>query len=187
MKILKNLFIFLVLVAVIAGSFWISFLLGKNILSPVKKPPTIELVGSKEPDVLEQLGKVTFEVEALTSSLGLTADAKSKDKDDVAVDYMEPKISSKHPSKKASPAPTEKAQASVSNKNGFEIQNGLFALKSNATSLVQSIRKLGYEVQMLKTPKYYRVFTTASTMSDAKQISKILREKGFEAQITGRK
>ncbi len=44
MTYIKNFFLFLLLVALIVGSFWISFHLGKRILAPVTKEPARKLV-----------------------------------------------------------------------------------------------------------------------------------------------
>lgn len=173
MRIIKNILIFLVLIAVIAGSFWISFLLGKNILTPVKKPPTVELIGTKESDVMEQIGKITFEVESITSGLKDSPIATSED----IADYMTPKIASKRTDK------IIEKEVKPSLPAAYEIQNGLFSSKANAAALVRTIKGLGYFAQMAKSKKYYRVSTSAQTLIEAKQIAKVLISRNIEAQI----
>jgi len=179
MRIIKNLIIFLVLITVIAGSFWISFLLGKNILTPVKKTPTSDIFGSSEADVLDQIGKITFEVEALTSEIG-PASHETHEADDVKADYMKPKIVSKRAAIKQE---TNIEESVPENPSQYEIQNGLFSIKNNATTLVQTINDLGYSSKMEKTNKYYRVYTLVSSLQEAKKVAQHLQSKGLEAQI----
>ncbi len=174
MRLLKNLFLFLLLVAVIAGSFWVSFLMGKNILSPVKKVPTIDLITS-EANTMDEIARITFEVQSLTLEGAAPKGEKiSAKKTESSEEYMKPKISHK---RTLAPAVEQKISFA------YKIQTGLFASRSNAQALVKSLKKQGYEAQSEISGKYTKVFVPAETLSSAKKIARDLRAKGFEAVV----
>lgn len=162
MKIIKNLFLFLILIGVIALSFWISFTLGKNLLVPAKKIPTADIL-TMDKNVLDEIGKITIEVDAI-----------SKKALEIEPGYMTPKIS-------------EKISRSVSKtitRPAYIVQSGLFSLKSNAKALVQQLKEKGFSAKFEVSGKYYKVFTPASALSEANQIAKSIRDAGFEAIVS---
>lgn len=177
MKVFKNLFLIIILVGVIILSFWISFNLGKNMLMPVtKKIPTADLL-TMEADVMEKIGKITFEVESLTME-GVQKEASEKTVKKQAPAYMMPKIA--EPKRRHATA-AQKAKAVVC---AYKVQCGIFASSKNSDALSLKLKKKGFDPIVEKYGKYHRVYVCASGASDAKNIAKRLRAKGFEAVVS---
>ncbi|MBI5700675.1 SPOR domain-containing protein [Candidatus Saganbacteria bacterium] len=171
MKIIKNLFLLTLLLAVIILSFWVSFKLSKNLLVSAKKTTTADLLTIKPADMdklaanpatqaasSEKQVKISFEVETVPAEPDVKTNA----------DLLAPKIIIGGKQKQAV----------------YRVQSGLFSLKANANTMVQKIKNLGYDAQFDSAGKYFRVFVPAESLNEARLISRTIRAKGYEAIIS---
>jgi len=178
MKILKNIFLVVILVAVIILSFWLSFTLGKNILVPTKKVPSSDFL-TVEASVLDNIGRITFEVDSVT------VEASSPETEE---DYMLPKVSTsiKTKKEKVSPSPV-KAKRSTETVSSYSsslvIQLGIFSSYENAKNLAKSLNEKGYYPKISNYGKYHRVYILSGTMAEAQKIAGNIKSEGFEAIV----
>lgn len=163
MSYIKNFFLFLLLVALIVGSFWISFHLGKRILSPVKKDSAkrLEIVIPEPPP----------------SIAGLQSFEELEESEEI----MEvPEVEEKKPVVK--PKIVYAAPSSVG--PYYKIQAGFFNEKSNALRLSNQLKARGIDTFVRKIGNGYRVQAGAY---DRKAMAKVqqdtLKKKGFDSII----
>ncbi|HTY12702.1 MAG TPA: SPOR domain-containing protein [Candidatus Omnitrophota bacterium] len=183
---LRNLLLIVVLIAIIILSFWISFMIGRRMLSPAKKLPTAYLLTEEAKSVLPP--EITLEVEGLTFE---TAPAERSHK---AVKTVKPapakvaaapkKVGKKRPvsHKAVSAAPVKTPAVSASGK--YAVQAGAFSRQSNAQALEKELKAKGFSASVRKVGKLFRVdagrFASASA---AKLLEQKLTASGFEAVI----
>ncbi|MEA3493203.1 MAG: SPOR domain-containing protein [Candidatus Margulisiibacteriota bacterium] len=163
MTYVKNFFLFLLLVALIVGSFWISFHLGKRILAPVKKEPAKKLeIAIPEPP---------------PSIAGFQSFEELEESEEIIeVSKVEEKKPAVKP-KKVYTAPSPVGPY-------YKVQAGFFNEKSNALRLSNQLKAKGIDTFIRKIGNGYRVQAGAY---DRKAMAKIqqdaLKKKGFDSII----
>lgn len=155
---LKSVFVFLLLVGIVIGSFWVSFLIGKRVLVPVKSLETREL-----PAIVEN---VTVEEETMP---------------DVVTSETEiAKINKTVPSKRITPVeePMEVIKY-------YKVQAGLFTDKASADKLVAQLKDAGVSAFVRKiSASGFRVQVGAyRTRAKAQGLVSELKSKGFDCSI----
>ncbi len=163
-EFLKNIFVGLILIGIVVGSFWVSFLIGKRVLVPVKNLETRET-----PNLVEE--KIPVEEEDL--SVLATPEKTAK------------------PAEKATPVPSKRIEtvkttvASPEKMMYYKVQAGLFTTKADADALVGSLKEKGVKAFVRKVSgSEYRVQVGAyRTRSSAQVLVNDLQSKGVEATI----
>jgi hypothetical protein len=159
---LKSLLLLLLLVALILGSFWISFNLGKRLLVPVKKPAParIEVPIPEPPPSLAGLQRIE----------DLTKEAKP-----VAKPAAKP--AAKAPVSAKVCAPQKPCQY-------YKVQAGFFVNKDNALNLAKKLQSNGFGTFLKKFKNGWRVQVGAfSSKARALQLQKSLKAKGFDSTL----
>jgi cell division septation protein DedD len=159
---IKNLFVFLALLVVVAGSFWLSYQLGRRILFPVKKPRVEITIPEPPPSlkVLEELGLGTKEAP------GRGAAKKVK-----------PSEAERKPLAAARPR-------AVVGRYYYKVHVGWFKEKAQAQSLAEKVKEQGFEVYLKPVSHGWRVQVGAfRTIKGAKALQAQLEAKGFSAKI----
>lgn len=159
---LKRLFVFFLLLAVIAASFWVSFIFGKRILMPVKKTAQSRIVAPipEPPPSIAGLQKIE----------DVPAEPVVKVKKSTAVkEVKKPRVAKK----KYYPH------------TYYKVQAGVFKHKGNALTLANKLNKQGLSTYIKKIKKgYYRVQVGAfKTKGRALALQKEIKKKGFESII----
>lgn len=177
MNIIKNILLTLFFIGVIIGSFWVSFNIGKVILVPVKKSPSVEMITRESPTTppvhdnksSDPTGKISFEVENVPIETSTITDE----------DYDVQTVKKEKTAAKSKPKMVSRKDAAC----GIRVQSGLFALAANAQSLAKKIRNLGLNAQVEITGKYKKVYVSARNLPEARLTASKLRSAGFEAII----
>ena len=156
-EFLKNIFVGLLLIGIVIGSFWVSFLIGKRVLLPVKPLATVELPPIEESIPLEE------ETEALT----VLVTPEESSAPEVSVKVVEPK-----------PEPLEKIRY-------YKVQAGLFEAQAEAQALVDKLKEKGFTSFVRKmSDSAWRVQAGAFRTKDRAQVLvDQLKAKGFESVI----
>lgn len=160
---LKGLLTFLVLVAVVVASFWVSFRLGKSILMPVKKAPErkIEAAIPEAPASIKALQRLQE---------AMSAEARKAAK----------------PQLRAVRKPLCRVQKrkAAAGKGYYKVQAGWFADKEKAAELAGKLKDSGFEVYQRKVSGGWRVQAGAyKTKSTAEVLRKKLKDKGFDSSL----
>lgn len=159
----KNLFIFLALLAIVIGSFWLSFQLGKKILVPVRKP-RIEVPITEPPPSLKALEKL---------QLAITKEAEEK--------VQKEKVSL--PPKKEIKKKTGIRGVCLREKY-YKVQAGWFKSKDRAIGLAEKLKSKGFEVFVKKVCGGWRVQVGAfKSKVKAEDLQKKLKREGFNTVI----
>ncbi len=181
---LKNAVLVIVLIAVIILSFWVSFMIGKRMISPVKKIPTSKTMvqgGSHAilpPEINLEVQGITFEAAEKTGAV------KNK-----AAEKLPVTISEKKPEKEKVPekAIAKKVEAGKTEKRitgGYVVQVGAFSRKQNAESLVAELNQKGFEASIVRSRKLYKVNAGKyDDLNAAKEQSKKINDSGYEGII----
>ena len=174
MKFLKNLFLFILLVVVIVGSFSISFVIGKRILVPTKKIPTRSFLAEKELAKGPLSEEISIEVETTAREMDKLASKY------LAEEKIEEKIEVPAPKKPA----VKKSVKGATSFGEYYVQVGAYSYHSNALNFKKELEGKGFPASVFKKGKYYRVYAGSfSTMSQAKaQVSK-LKSAGYESFV----
>lgn len=149
---------FLVLVAVVAASFWISFQLGKRILLPVKKFPErkIEVAISEPPPSIQALQKA------------------------LSAEVEKPPVETPE-AKKSKPAPVRRIAAA---RHYYKVQAGLYVDKVRAQALAEQVKAGGFDIYLKKVSTGWRVQVGAfRTRNEAEALQSQLSGKGFKSTI----
>lgn len=175
---LRNFFVFVVLAVVIAGSFMISFQLGKKVLFSVKKQPLMETDArlQEPPPSYEALRKL---------EKALRAEGKKK--------KLAAKKSGRKAPHRASPrrrvaAVKKAAPATViaETKSGsyYKVQVGPFTTLENAKYHLSQMRARGIDVFLKKYGASWKVQAGAyKSLKMARQQQTVLQGKGFKSKI----
>lgn len=156
MDLIKKLFLVLVLLAVIAGSFWLSFVLGKKMLVPTKTLPPKLMPAIVEPTIPESAPKITIEVETSIPKEIETEVVKKEPKVSVVVQRTGP----------------------------YKVQAGAFGIYNNAKSLSASLKQKGFNASIIKSGKYWLVYAGSFfSKSSANNLVTSLKASGFEAVV----
>lgn len=160
---LRNLFIIIILIAVIVLSFWISFLIGKRMLIPAKKIPTGYLITEE--------ARPQFPPEISLEVQGLTVE-EAIDTPEVA---EAPKIIVK--------PKTENKQVPAA-KGKYTVQLGVFSKYNNAQTLLKELSNKGFSAEIKSSNRFYRVVAGRfSVLSAAGAHLKKLKSSGYEGII----
>lgn len=168
---LKGLLTFLVLVAVVVASFWVSFRLGKSILMPVKKTPErkIEAAIPEAPASIKALQRLQE---------AMSAEARKKEAKKLA--------RAAKPQLRAVRKPLCRVQKRkvAAGKGYYKVQAGWFADKEKAAELASRLKDSGFEVYQRKISGGWRVQAGAyKTKSTAEALRKKLKDKGFDSSL----
>jgi hypothetical protein len=161
---LKNLLVLLVLVAVIVGSFWVSFHLGRRLLVPVQKTPQqIKVAIPEPPPSIAHLQK-------LEDIEGITGEVRHIEVKPVTVTTV------------ARVRPTVGYTAGSG--TYYKVQAGFFKVKSNAIALAGKLRASGFESFIRKIDSGWRVQAGAfKSKKWAQDLQRSLKAKGFESVL----
>jgi len=207
---IKNIFIGLLLVGIVVGSFWISFLIGKKVLvPPVKNLPTFEIpvpkaiskaeiekaTPVKEEPIIQEREIKAVEVKAkLPKPISVkkvqkakkTVAAKSATKTAKkvaarAVTKTAAKVAASKPAVK--PAETMPVVETTSVKY-YKIIVGSYKTADEANALVSSLKEKGFQSYVKKVSGLYRVQAGAFDVKEkANPLVVKLKEKGFTPTI----
>jgi len=177
---LRNLALVVALIAVIVLSFWISFLIGKKMLVPVKKLPTQYLITDEAR--LELPPEISLEVEGLTFESGVFVakkPAQQKKVVPVIKKTFERKALKKQVYKK-----TEGIKIEPAIKGEYTVQVGSFSRRVNAQALISQLKKKGFAGQIIVSGKWYRVCSGSfKDSAQARSHMNKLSVSGFEGII----
>ncbi len=154
-RLIKYLFIFVLMVGVIFASFWVSFGLGKKILISRSKPEiALSTEESREPEkIVAKAENEKVEVKSATTTV-----LKPKPKPKPAV---------------------------VSERGKFyKVQAGVFSVKSGALNLSKRLKESGFDTYIKKISTGWRVQVGAfKTISRARSLQSSLSAKGFDSVL----
>lgn len=136
----KKLFLMAILIAVIVGSFWVSFLLGKQMLLPTKSlPPKLVPLQATSEVSRPILSDISIEVESKVPVAAVAA--------------VKPAVKEVQAVKKAE----------VTDK--YNVQVGAFKSYSNAQNQAEALKKKGFSASVSKYGSLYRVLAKGSVTS----------------------
>ncbi len=191
---IRSLAIAVFVVVLVISSFWISFFLGKMLLTPVKKLPDIDFQKLDERFSEEriQLGAVSSEAVVTQEALPVyeTSSARAvEDKEPVKTDQKEEKRQDPFsPQKKTEEKPRSKPVApkkAVSSSKVFRVRSSVFDSREKAAELVAKLTDSGFE-SFVKEESSGRFSVQAGVFksrSNAERLVQQLRDKGFEGEI----
>ncbi len=164
---LKNLVLFVVLVAIIGASFWVSFLLGKRILVPVKNIPD---------------QKIQVDIPEPPPSIAALQDVEELGLDDEEFSKTTPTTIKKAPVKKT--ISTRTYPVSSGGTRYYKVQAGYFSSRSSALSLASKLRASGFSTYVRKIGSGWRVQAGAYyTKTYAQNLQRSLKKKGFNSTL----
>lgn len=177
----KNLFVGLFLVAIVIGSFWISFLVGKRVLvPPVKNIPSMEL-----PRPITRLQ--ASNAEAVRSFEGMKESFRDQ------VSNVTSKFKGAAPAKETvakpatvtspapAPVPVKKDQVKIFH---YKVVGGIFASQNDAQILARKLTNAGFPQYVKKVSGMWHVQVGAfETKSQALSLISRLKAKGFSPRI----
>ena len=168
LRFLKSCFLFVLLIAVIGSSFWVSYLLGKRILVPVKNLPDrkIEVIIPEPPPSIAALEKAEIKIAAVSSKVLL----------------VEEKV--KNTSAKKTEAAKKEKYASVDQKTYYKVQAGVCSDKTNAMDLAEKLNLSGFHTYLRRVSSGWRVQVGAfSKKVEALGLQNMLQSKGFSSTL----
>lgn len=177
---LRNLALVVALIAVIVLSFWISFMIGKRMLVPVKKLPMQYLITDEAK--LELPPEISLEVEGLTFESG-TLVAKKPVRQKKTVPVLKKTFERKELKKQAHKK-TETMRTETAVKGAYTVQAGSFSRRANAQALVSQLIKKGFTGRIIVSGKWYRVCSGSfADSAQARAYVNKLSASGFEGII----
>jgi len=158
----RNLLVGFLLIGIVVGSFWISFLIGKRVLVPVKTISTRELTPIEE-EIPEIEKKIVGGPAIASSEVGI-----------IGV------IEEEAPAKIIEPQPVQPETMKY-----YKVQAGLFTTVSEAEELSARLKQSGFSCFIKKlSNSTYRVQAGAfRTKSRAQTLVNQLQVKGFGSEI----
>ncbi len=186
---LRNLLLIVVLIAIIVLSFWISFMIGKRMLTPVKKLPTSYMLTEESRSILPP--EITLEVEGLTfETTPFETRHKAEKKAPEKKTIVEKRSVKKHAmigrttAKKTRIAEPQKNIVPTAATGKYAVQVGAFSHRSNAQKLAGDLSAKGYANDVRRIGKLYRVDSGRfNSLSAAKAYLNKLGASGFEGII----
>jgi cell division protein FtsN len=185
---IKNILMTLLLVALVVSSFWISFSIGKKMLTPVRKLPSAYLVTPEATPGLPIIDnqKVSIEVDGLNVPIPPPPPIKNIPEPQAnPMPLPAPIVPAAAPAITSHPKALKKTTAMPAALSGkYVVQTGLFSKKSNAQNLINGLAEKGFEGRIEKAGKYLRVVVGDNlSLSTASEWRDRLVEAGFEAQL----
>lgn len=175
---LKSLIVFLVLVFIVAVSFYVSFQLGSRILSPVRKSPGQKIsVAIPDPPV---------SIAALQKLQAIMSQEAGKGKPVVAktqspLPFLQV-VGGKTPASRTVAKVVRNKR--LTGKHFYKVQVGFFEDKAAADQLGAKVRESGFDLFVKKTGHGWRVQAGAYRTKDvAEELRGELAAKGFSSQI----
>ena len=156
---LKNIFLIILLIAVVIASFWISFMMGKQILVPVKKLPGTELIS----------GEATLPPPLIPSKL----------KFEIQGDKKAPVRTTRTVSLR----PAARRARSVAPGGDYFVQVGVFAVKDNADKVISVLTEKGIAARRI-AGKYHVVLVGSDlSLKSARRLEEKIKSLGLDAVV----
>jgi len=168
---LKTLLLLLILIAIIVASFWVSFLLGKRILVPVKEAPERKFEVSIQesqptPQAMQRLEEIMLEAE----------------EEEVPVKVEPKKVPKAQPTVSKGYSRTVKQEQNA--QHYYKVVAEVSSSQSGAAALAEKLQAAGFATYVKRTDNGYRVQVGAFyRKSDAQRLQSSLRAKGFQSTI----
>ena len=162
---MKNLLVMALLVGVIAGSFWVSYLLGKRLLVPVKNLPerNIEVV----------MPETSPQVAALQEFQKVEKPAPAKV--EIAKTQVKKKVAAK---------PRKKKYVPPKRQNYYKVQAGLYSDKGTAIDIAKKLNESGFHTYLNQVSAGWRVQAGAFLKkAQALGLQRSLNTKGFSSTV----
>ena len=173
----RNIALVVGLVVIIVLSFWLSFMIGKQMLVPTKKLPTQYLITEEAKPVLPP--EVTLEVQGITlESITLEAVPTIENKP------VEEKIILRPipPKKQKAAVVIEKPVKAISGE--YTVQLGAFSHYKNAQTLLKELKSKGFDAEVKSSGRLYKVQSGSfDDMSEARAYLSRITAAGFECVI----
>lgn len=165
-EFLRNVFVGLLLIGIVVGSFWVSFLIGKRVLVPVK------------PLVSRQLPPIEEAKPISEEDLSMYATVEEKAQAEEFAKRIEPKTDVKT-------APPEAMKYEPVHEKYYKVEVGLFTTKAEADALVSSLKAKGINCFIKKlSSSAFRVQAGAyATRDRVQQQVNELKQKGVNSEI----
>jgi len=183
---IKNIFVGLLLVGIVVGSFWISFLIGKKVLvPPIKNLPTFEM------PTLKAISKADIEKATPVNEEPIIKEREIK-WTEVKAQLPKPitvtkiKTAAKPVAVKtvSKPAAIKTPVAQSKGIKYYKVIVGTFKTANEANALVRSLKEKGFQSYVKKLSGLYRVQTGAfDTKEKANPLVVKLKGKGFTPAI----
>lgn len=197
---LKNLVLTFLLMVVIAGSFWVSYLIGKQILIPAKPLPVKTDLFKSSPDMSEtKESGISIEVETSDSPIkiiepeDLVSEKTEETKTAPVVKINAPeapvvteiKVEEKKAAEvKETAKPAAAVQTKVTTAGQYKVQAGAFRNYNNALNQINLLKNKGFSATYQKVGTLYRVFAgDFNSLANAKKLVASLESSGFQAII----
>jgi hypothetical protein len=190
---LKSALVFLVLVAIVIASFWVSFQLGKRILVPVKKPERrIDVAIPEPPASLKELAKALSREAEMKMKARKPKLALSLPPAGIPAKIAEVKV---HPrrdlhkkglhSKKLETRPVKPVEIKVAAADHYyKVQAAVYRDKDNANAMAEKLKNAGFDIYVKKLQSGWRVQVGAfRTKTEADNLCKALSGKGFRSTV----
>lgn len=182
---IKNIFVGLLLVGIVVGSFWISFLIGKKVLvPPVKNLQTVEMPAPKaiSPIDIETAAPATEEMEIKEREITPAPVVEYKNKPSLAV---KPKPKPRPVAVLTNPAPAVKPViAKTKGMKFYKVIVGTYQTVDEANNLTQKLRENGFLYYVKQISGSFRVQAGAfDAMEKAQPLVEKLKAKGFTPTI----
>lgn len=187
----KGVGVVFLIVALVIGSFWLSFLIGKRIMSPMKQLPKAQMPGIETYKVPEGLpvydapkSEVTAPPEEKMPEKAVPMPPKPVKKVVIKKDpfFAKKKEAAKEKAKKAK-AETVKAASEIL----YKVRTAIAGSKEKAVTIGKELKEKGFDeifVYDLGSGKYSVQVGVFRKKENAEKMLKDLKTKGFDANIT---
>ena len=181
---IKNIFVGLLLVGIVVGSFWISFLIGKKVLvPPIKNLPTFEMPAPKTITKAELEGATPVKEEFALQEKEIKAiGLKTKLLQPVAAKKA---LSIKEAGKTVAVRPEIKIPvAKTKGAKFYKVITGTYKTAGEANELTRSLKEKGFQSYVKKISGLFRVQAGAFDKKEkAAPLVVKLKDKGFTPTI----
>ena len=210
-NLLKNLFLLLVLIVLIVACFWVSFLLGKRILTPPKRVAPVELSMAtfEALPTSDHLKKLAIEATKEVENIPITLEAIAKVKKAIVKKTQASKTTYKFPvtpivsqqvKKEVQPQKIVQKPKSLTAKKViqpvaaktttrktvgyYKVQVGLFGSRAAADTTGKKIQTAGFDSYVKKLTNGWRVQAGAfKTKAEADRLKASLKAHGFQSLV----
>ena len=160
-EFIKSVFVFFLLIGIVVGSFWVSFLLGKKVLLPIKPLETKELTPIEE--------KVPDKTGPVAADEGILPAVTT-----VEEEVLEP------PAKIVKPSTVPLEQNKY-----YKVQAGLFKSKTDAQTMVDKLKANGFSpfIRKLKDGSFRVQVGAFRAKSQAQTMVSQLSQKHFDSIV----
>jgi ribosomal protein L17 len=183
---IKNIFVGLLLVGIVVGSFWISFLIGKKVLvPPIKNLPTFEIPAPKAISRSDIEKATPVKGESVIQEREIKAtEVKAKLPKPITVTKIQTAAKPVAVKTASKPAAIKTPVAQSKGIKYYKVIVGTFKTASEANALVKSLKEKGSQSYVKKLSGLYRVQAGAfDTKDKANPLVVKLKGKGFTPAI----